>query len=238
MNAKPLGYGFSRDKNFQILEATPDKLCKLILTDRLDCSLISSIECFRRRDELIWSKKVGICCETEAKSILYIYHEKNEDSQVKNLLADKTSRSSIALWQILYHEKFNRLPAIGRTLSHQIPENIKPDVGGLLIGDPALQFQLEVKKWPQLRTIDMGSWWYESTGLPFVFALWAYPRRAPIEEHIFYNSMREGMKHISKLVNNERELEYLTKTLHYELTKRDLESLDTFYERAKALKIL
>ena len=220
------------------MEATPEKLCKLILTDRLDCSLISSIECFRRHDELTWSKKVGICCNTEAKSILYIYHKKNKDGQVKNLLADKTSRSSLALWQILYSEKYKKMPAINKMISHQITENIKEDVGGLLIGDPALHFQLERKKWPDLEMIDMGQWWHESTGLPFVFALWAYPRSAPIEEHIFYNSLREGLKNLSKIATNERELDYLKNTLHYELTARDLEALDFFHQKARNMKLI
>ena len=222
LNARPLDYAIRRlslagstihlassesPQRIEIIEEDPSRLCDLLLQGKLDCALISSVECLRNPTQIGWCQTVGICTHKRSHSILYIRRNPTTISQrdfpssfptsfptsfpkeasVSKMYYDRASRSSVALWKCLYLQSHENLPESEEIPSSEIPRLVRQEgVGGILIGDPALQFLEDLKstkregeKWI---VTDLGEWWYEKEGLPFVFALWAYPLNRPIHD--------------------------------------------------------
>ncbi|MBF0379104.1 MAG: menaquinone biosynthesis protein [Desulfamplus sp.] len=77
----------------------------------------------------------------------------------------------------------------------------------MIIGDAAMTQPWE-KKFKY--RIDLGKLWYETTGLPFVFALWVVRRECAISRYndvkdaleLFYESRNQGYIHIDKVIES------------------------------------
>ena len=274
LNARPLDYAIRRlslagstihlassesPQRIEIIEEDPSRLCDLLLQGKLDCALISSVECLRNPTQIGWCQTVGICTHKRSHSILYIRRNPTTISQrdfpssfptsfpkeasVSKMYYDRASRSSVALWKCLYLQSHENLPESEEIPSSEIPRLLRQEgVGGILIGDPALQFLEDLKstkrKGEKWIVTDLGEWWYEKEGLPFVFALWAYPLNRPIHDSFFEDSLQEGLEHISDILQQNRDSfhdskHYLTEILHYRLGKEEKLSLKHFSKYLK-----
>ncbi len=250
LNAAPLDYGIRRSSH-DLVESTPSVLAEMLLDDQLDCALISSVECLRNQDHLAWSPSFGVCAKQKVHSVLYIKQKASEarDAKINKLWVDVGSRSSVALWQCLYtslvsDSKPITLPNIVTAEPKDIPNLIDRQEGGILIGDAALDFS-QSSRAQDFALYDLAEWWYEQEKLPFVFALWAYKRREPIEDSFFAKSFAEGQKNLDKILhsytastinstNPSRQEEktgltdYLTKVIYYRLGQEEHEGLERF----------
>ncbi len=247
LNAHPLDYGFREDGVHDLIEDTPARLYAMLAEGELDAALISSVECLRNEHRFGYCDTVGVCCHGALRSILYF--EANEAGKEFNLAsapekiyADSGSRSSVALLQVLYHSSTGILPRLESREPEQIPAAVLADreSGGLLIGDAALRFS-ESPDAPRFLMKDLGQWWKELESLPFVFALWAYPRERPVDHSLFEKSLEAGLKHLPQIAA-ESEFsfaeEYITDLLHYRLEKPEWQALRRFRERLQALDLL
>lgn len=243
LNARPLDTGFRKGQVFKtehliLVEDTPASLVELLKKGELDAALISSIECFRNEDFLGWNETVGVCAKDFVRSILYI-RKKGDTTEPKTLYLDRGSRSSHALLQILLHEQGIH-PEARIEDPKNIPSRIQKKVGGLLIGDAALDFiQKDIKE--EFDIFDLAHMWRVSQNLPFVFALWAYPRKKPVEDHIFESSLDVGLASIDEIVAQfsfDQTREYLTKTLHYRLGNEEKLALRKFRELSERYGLL
>ena len=245
LNARPLDYGLRRNSQDQIVESFPSRLCELILSGDLDCALISSVECLRHQDKLDWCKKFAICSQKAVRSVLYIKKkEQARDAPIQKLWVDSASRSSVALWQCLYFQIHKTLPALRALPAAQIPERICKESGGILIGDAALEFS-QSKEACSFALYDLGTWWSTQENLPFVFALWAYPRkRAPIEDRIFEESFAQGKANMDKIIEEGRAsnfadaASYLRENIHYELGDAEHRALECFRQHLETAQLL
>lgn len=226
INARPLDLAFRKSDSYQIIEDTPSRLFESLMEGRLDAALISSVECLRNTDRLNYCRTVGVCAKSEVTSILYL--KKNKNSIPKRILSDTGSRTSIALLQILLYRKTGELLHFETAQPESIPSSVDENTAGLLIGDSALRYRNNPG---DLYTVDLGNWWNEQEGLPFVFAMWAYPEEHPITDDFFENALNFGLKHMNEIIENSEfpdTKQYLTEKLHYRLGDADLKALDRF----------
>ena len=131
------------------------------------------------------------------------------------------SMSSVQLWRVVSQEAFGfRL------------EEKESGEARLSIGDEAL------REWTKRKgrgVTDLGKAWWDWTGKPFVFAVWALrtdfnPKSGEIEK--FREECLAGIAKRAELAKGELENEYLTKCIRYELGKKEKEGMAEFAKRS------
>jgi chorismate dehydratase len=105
----------------------------------------------------------------------------------------------------------------------------------LLIGDPALSFLFTS---PPHEIWDLGTAWYELTGLPFVYAVWAL--RRGLDHQRLRRQLRAakdfGMESLDDIIRNRPEYDhefrrdYLSWHIHYHLCADEKRGLARFTE--------
>jgi chorismate dehydratase len=162
LNAVPLTRGLESEVVF----ATPAKLAEMLQRDELDAALVSVTEpLFSERYDIL--DGVAVASLGEVKSV-FLAH-RGSVSEAKEVFCDPASLTSVNLLRVLLEEQEIR-PTFKRLESYD--HGCLPDYT-LLIGDPAIDFlraRHEHEIW------DLGAAWFELTGLPFVYAVWALRR--------------------------------------------------------------
>ena len=116
-------------------------------------------------------------------------------TEVKEVLLDYQSRTSVALLKILLKEHWNITPQLVDTQTG-FQEQIKGTTAGLVIGDRAL-----LQRKHSTYMYDLAEAWQVMTGLPFVFAAWVANKQLPSSfETSFNKATAEGLKHINEIV--------------------------------------
>ncbi len=224
LNGAPLVRGIED----QILLAPPAELARLLREDKLDAALVSVAEVLLtgRYDVL---DGIAVASLGEVQSVLLAHREPLE--AIKVIHCDPASISGMNLLKVLLAEKglhpeFRPLPSYDVA---SMPDNT------LLIGDRALDFLLgphEHQIW------DLGSAWFELTGLPFVFAVWAL--RRGIDNEVLKQQLREakafGLETLDNIIATNTQYtqdfrkDYLTWHIHYHLGSDEKRGMAKFIE--------
>lgn len=168
LNAKPLIYGLEKEVVFD----HPSRLAARLAAGELDVALVPVVECFRRPGYVI-ADGIAIACEGPVKSVFLAHHQPLE--QVRQVVVDASSGTSALLLRVLLEKHLGLKPAyIRQALATQISRA----TAQMLIGDQALRFldhteQLHRRHRGLWKILDLGQAWFDWTGLPFVFAVWA-----------------------------------------------------------------
>lgn len=241
LNARPLTYGFEKIGNHEIVSDNPAKLVELLVSGKLDTALISSVEVFRNSEKLDCCERVGVSAIKKVRSIVF-YRNKEESYPPKTVQTDSGSRTSVALLKLLIRMETGAEVDMVPTPPEKISEYLQNHTGShLLFGDNAL---LDFSDDRNFEKFDLATWWNRITGLPFCFALWAFPRSAPIEDSFFQDSLRYGLSRIHEIVENEKRFPpdltrtYLLDELHFELTPDDRSALQLFRNKCEEFGIL
>jgi len=165
LNARPLVYGLDRDAHFAVRYDVPSECARLLHTGDIDLGLIPSIEYLRGGPYRI-VPGVSIASDGPVASVA-LYTRKSIDA-VRSIALDTSSRTSIALVQVLCARHFKIAPSIEHHLPDLASMLARCDAA-LIIGDVALLLDAE----PGVTKIDLGDVWKRMTGLPFVYAFWA-----------------------------------------------------------------
>lgn len=227
LNARPLDHAFRKNSKVTVHEDTPSRLFDLLMKGDLDAALISSVECLRQK-ELHSCRTVGVCADSEVTSILYLPNAGS--SPPDKVYTDSGSRTSAALLQILLYRKYKTKIPASPCSPELVPEKISETDAGLLIGDSALRYRQTGAE----NFSDLGQWWFDQEGLPFVYAMWAYPKNRPVPDSFFEEALEQGLSGMEEILaeSDYPDLRtYLTETLHYKLNDNDRKSLDRFKER-------
>ena len=131
------------------------------------------------------------------------------------------SMSSVQLWRVVSQG------AWGLKL-----EEREDGEAWLRIGDEAL------REWTERKgrgVTDLGKAWWDWTGKPFVFAVWAMregfrPNEGEVEK--FREGCLAGIDKRAELAEGEMEKEYLTKCIRYELGHEEKEGMAEFAKRS------
>lgn len=213
----------------------PSRLANRLRERQLDAALIPSIEFFRIPDLRI-SSDACVAARGEVLSVRLFC--RTSPGQVQRLALDDGSRTSATLARIILAEHFGAFPKTEQlSLAHGLQDSTADAV--LLIGDRAMHEPVGDFNC----VIDLGEFWYEWTGLPFVFAIWAVHEDCATESLAMSLSRArdEGVKLSKKIAAEQAPLigisestafQYLTKNLHYRLSSAERSGLRLFHELA------
>lgn len=153
LNARPLIFGWQGPVEFD----HPSALCRKLAAGELDVAFVSSFE-FLENPIYTIVDDVAVGSDGAVESVVLVHQQRV--SEIKEIALDPASRTSVNLLRCLVAEAGMKVRFV---------ESETQDCARLLIGDQALRFR---EQHPDAQVRDLGAWWNELTGLPFVFALW------------------------------------------------------------------
>ena len=222
LNTVPLTRGLED----QIIFATPARLAEMLRRDELDAALVSVVEVLLN-DRYDVLDGIAIASLGEVKSVLLAHRRPLEEA--KEIFCDTASLTSVRLLKVLLAERglqpeFKPLPDYNFATA---PDYL------MLIGDSALDFLFGP---PDHEIWDLGAAWYELTGLPFVYAVWAL--RRGIENTELRRQLTEakefGLDTLDTIIRNRTDYtedfrkDYLGWHIHYHLGTDEKRGLARF----------
>ncbi len=225
LNAVPLTRGLED----QILFVAPSKLAEMLQRDELDAALVSVSEVLLN-DRYDILDGIAVASLGEVKSVLMAH--RRPLSEVREVFCDTASRTSVNLLRVLLAERGLR-PELKPLTDYATAA--ERDFC-LLIGDTAIEFL----RTPHEHEIwDLGAAWFELTGLPFVYAVWAL--RRGIDTTALRRKLREardfGLDTLDHIISSRPEFDldfrkdYLGWHIHYHLGADEKRGLAEFAER-------
>ncbi|MBA3484904.1 MAG: menaquinone biosynthesis protein [Pirellulales bacterium] len=219
----------------------PSRLADELVATNLDVALAPVIELARHPE---WSIVSNACigCRGPVLSVKVLFRKPPE--QVASLALDEGSRTSAVLAQILLADRFGVRPRLEVLPVGASPLETTADAV-LVIGDRAIRSPATgfYESW------DMGEEWLRSTGLPFVFAVWAArPGVDCLELEPALEAARDqGRRELESIADEQaaamklpRELvlNYLRNNLNFCLDADARQGLDLYFRRAAALGLV
>jgi chorismate dehydratase len=177
LNARPLTWALDREPGrWRVRYDVPSVCAALLHEGTVDLGLIPSIE-YLHSNDYRFVPGVGIGSRGPVASVAMYTRKRIAD--IRHIALDTSSRTSVALLQVLCHYHFHINPSF-------VPHG--PDLAAmttacdasLLIGDPAFDTDHEALG---LEKVDLGEVWTRMTGLPFIYAAWT-GRQARIDDDV------------------------------------------------------
>ncbi len=173
LNTIPLleGLGDNQDDVAELILDLPSRLPGFLERGEADVGLVPVVEILRGNTGGIISPS-GIACNGSVDSVMFF--TAGSPADLNQVLADRGSRSSVALLKILLAELYGVRPDFVE-VEPQAGRRLAEGEGMLVIGDRSFAQVAALKHTnpDNLLTYDLGLMWKELTGLPFVFAAWA-----------------------------------------------------------------
>ena len=180
LNARPLVYGLDRQPRFDLRYDIPSECATLLHAHATDVGLIPSIEYLRGPRPYAIVPGPAVTSRGPVASVAI--YTRVDPRDIRTIAMDTSSRTSVALAAVLARRVFGTSPE---------PVPMAPDLdamlaradAALIIGDNALflnpqsvnpQSESAIRN-PQsaIQKHDLGELWTQTTGLPFVYAVWA-----------------------------------------------------------------
>ena len=230
LNTKPLLFGIENSPvihEISLITEYPARIADMLLRDEIDIGLVP-VAIIPQMKEYYINTRYGIACDGPVASVCLFSDVPVQ--QVKKVMLDYHSRTSVLLAEILFERYWKQKPefvAAGPDFISQIRGN----TAAVVIGDLALQ-QRSVSPY----TFDLGEAWKQMTGLPFVFAAWISNKKLdPAWVQRFESANAFGIENISLVSQPVPEFqidlkEYYTRYLSYNLDEEKLNGLKLFLE--------
>jgi chorismate dehydratase len=213
----------------------PSRLADALSNGQLDVALIPSIEYFRRPGYEVIS---DACVAARGEVLSVKLYCRVHPGQIRTLALDEGSRTSAALTKVILAERYGVIPKTEPLRMESTTTDSSADAV-LLIGDRAMHSPEE----SFVEVMDLGQFWYDWTGLPFVFAMWVARREVNTEgvDEALSHARDLGIANVADIAREEAPRlgisetlahNYLTRNLHYHLTSAERSGLKLFSELA------
>lgn len=187
LNARPLVYGLERDPRFAVRFDLPSRCADLLHAGDIDLGLIPSIEYLRAPDADGYVIVPGLAIGSRGAVASVAIYTTREMRDVRSIALDTSSRTSVALTRVMCTRVFGIEPRL-QDHGPDLVAMLERSDAALIIGDTALfepggPLELPARGGRGARQvdvvkIDLGELWTRTTGLPFVYAVWAGPAAA------------------------------------------------------------
>jgi chorismate dehydratase len=218
----------------------PSRLADDLREGNLDVALIPVIEYFRAGT---YSIVPNIAIASRGPVLSVTLFSRVPWVQIRSVALDEGSRTSAALTQVLLRIRHGISPVLGPLTLDQAAEETEADAV-MLIGDRAMRACLP--GFPH--AFDLGQEWFDWTGLPFVYAVWAV--REGVDLGAVAGALLEAKRHgcartgpIAQREAPELGLDagfcrrYLANILDFDLGPREQAGLRHFYQLACELEL-
>lgn len=241
LNSVPLIWSFQRGTKRQdvqlITDAAPAVCADMLARGEVEAALVPVIE-YQRVPELVIVPGVCVGSRAGVRSVVLVLREGLDDlMEVRRVALDSSSRTSVALVQIIFREFLGFEPE-WTIVAPDVAAMLAASDAALVIGDPSMTFPRN-----NVVVYDLAQLWREHTGLGFVFAMWM--ARAGDTGQIsmvdFVGARDEGLQHAEAIAEHYENVvgfsryeiqSYLRENINYELDDEMLEGLDLFYRLA------
>jgi chorismate dehydratase len=200
LNTVPLAYGMVQGPQRDMVElsfAVPSVCAERVGSGVADVGLVPVIE--MDSQGLTPVPGIGIASRGAVRSILLI--SSVPFRRVRTLAADMNSRTSVMLARIILSRCFGTEPEV-TSMPADLEAMLARADAALVIGDAALAIDPEQVGLPCL---DLGEAWFDLTGLPFVFAMWAghKPQITPELARVLKDSCLCGLEALDRIIEEE-----------------------------------
>jgi chorismate dehydratase len=250
LNTKPLIEGLTEfAPNVRLSLDLPSRLADRMAAGELDVGLIPVVEFFRAKN---YSMVPGCSISSRGPVLSVTLFSRVPWDEIRSVSLDEGSRTSAALTKVLLqgtpHSPSaapNRPPSASAEYLpiqyHPLPitaaaEDVATDAV-LLIGDRAMKACLPGFEF----SYDLGAEWFDRTGLPMVFAVWAVRPGVDLgeAEHAFVRAKKHGLSRAGVLAERESKLlgldpgycrRYFDTIIRYDLGEPELAGLKRYYQ--------
>jgi chorismate dehydratase len=239
LNARPLVYGLERQPRFDLRYDIPSECARLLHAHAIDVGLIPSIEYLRGPQPYLFVPGPAVTSRGPVASVAIF--TRVEPNDIHTIAMDTSSRTSVALSSVLLRRVFGVTPE-AVPMAPDLEAMLARADAALIIGDNALFLAPRAPT----RKLDLGELWFEHTGLPFVYAVWAgWPQAMSPADCAALQHARDagvedaaGVAHAYYPDDPARQAiarDYLRDNIRYYLGGEELEGLTTFYRYATEL---
>ena len=212
----------------------PANLVRLLSNDEIDIGLIPVGALPGLGDYHIVS---DYCIGTEGEVASVAVFSEVPMDQIETVILDYQSRTSVILCKTLFEHHWKKTVQFVHSYDETYIQQIKGNVGGLVIGDRALKIRNNFS-----HVYDLGIGWKEMTGLPFVFAAWVAKKKIHPEFLATFNDANfrgvNNIKPVLATVNFDYYdlKEYFIKNISYNLTLQKRQAINSFLNFIDSLK--
>lgn len=224
LNARPLIYGIED----RVRLCTPAQLADLMYRGQLDAGLapVAEVLLHDRYDVL---DGIAIASRGPVKSVFLAHRQPIE--KLTRVAVEPASRSSVWLLRVLLKKRYGIEPEFyPRPAGAKLSEH----EAMMLIGDEALGY---ASRHPQ-PVWDLGAAWQEWTGLPFVYAVWAFQRGVTDGKSLLREAKANGLAHLGEIVQDAAQAQYLSQNVCYELGAAEKEGLRRFQRYLVEMRLI
>jgi cyclic dehypoxanthinyl futalosine synthase len=246
LNARPITYGLERglgEDRFELSFELPSRCAQLLAAGEVDVGLIPTAAYAESAVPLRVVPGVAIAGLGPVRTVLLVSDV--PWTELEEIALDGASRSSAALLKLLCRDR-GLTPRFREVAHDAVLDAASGKTGALVIGDAGFA---AAEKYAHV--VDLGEVWRETTGLPFVYAVWAGRPDVlgPDEIGILQQSLSEGMIHRAEIARGWAEAapflphsanapalyeRYLTENIRYRLGSEELSGVAAFFERGHA----
>jgi cyclic dehypoxanthinyl futalosine synthase len=245
LNARPLYEGLDREPASARLRldcASPSEVARRVAEDEADFALMP-VAAAASIGDLRIARGCAIGARGAVRSIVIVADRPIDE--IDELAIDLSSRTSVVLARLVLRARNRgREPRLLGAAPRDAIAAVSGARGALVIGDPALDIE---GRFPH--ALDLGAAWWESTGLPFVFAAWCGRRGAlsAEDERLLENAKAAGLERRDAIADEHAAATglspaslraYLREAIRYDLGDDERRGLERFYDDAAAAGLL
>ena len=169
LNTAPLIEGLGAWEGAELIRAVPARIAPMLADGSADIGLASVVDFARAQGGLVMIPSGMIGCDGPTLTVRLF--SSVPIGEIETVYADTDSHTSVVLCDLLLRERHGVRAAF---VNFDVREQTDHDTGWpetlLMIGDKVVTGSPPAVRYPH--QIDLGRAWYDTTGLPFVYAAW------------------------------------------------------------------
>ena len=242
LNARPLIDGLEREPGVSLITDVPSRLLETLTDLRARIALCPVID-FQTAEDDLCIVPVGAIGSDGPTHTVRVF-SRVPIGKIETVHVDGDSHTSVALLKIVLDALYGHRPEFTILNPGSKPDTDAPEAV-LLIGDKVVREEPRIGLYPY--QLDLGEAWKKLSGLPFVFATWharAGENLGKLPETLRRYRER-NMLRIPEIVSThaagwpvELATRYLEDILQFDIGQRELESIELFWNRCRALGLI
>lgn len=229
VNMAPMVYLLEDEPEVELVPAPPAVLVDMLRRKEIDAGTLP-VRALIENEDFKLVPGYGVCSLGPVRSVKLFLRKPARE--VESVGLDSGSRSSAGLVRIFFEKRLGIKP-IYREIDPAGGPGSKRMDATLLIGDAALRAEWDGE------AVDMGEFWTNHTGLPFVYAGWVCSGDADIDRigDIVRRAAERGLDNITGIADMAAERsglsrdlvgEYLTANIHYSIGAEEMAGLQAY----------